>query len=139
MVHALEEVYRLLRPDSYLIEIHPILEPPVLKVFDGSRLLFAGPYPGYDYEEALWQAENAIQRIIQRGLFAISGSKEFDFMTYGSSITEIQDLWEEPAEAREAELYGKVEEIMHAAGKGATVALHEKVRLIRLDPLSVTH
>ena len=136
MVHALEEVDRMLRPDGYMIEIHPIPGPPVVKVFDGDTLLFAGPYPGYDYEEDLRQAENVIQRITQRGLFVISGSKEFDFMVYGSSITELQDLWEEPAETREAELYAQVEEFMYAAGKGATVALHEKVRLIRLEPIT---
>jgi hypothetical protein len=136
MVHALEEVHRLLKPDGYLIEIHPIPEVPLVNVFEGNTALFAGPYPGYDYEEDLRQAENTIQQIVQRGLFVIERISEFDFLTYGSSITELQDFWGEPAGAREAELYTQVEEMVHAAGKGVRVALHEKARITRLSPMS---
>jgi SAM-dependent methyltransferase len=135
MVHALEEIHRLLKPNGYLIEIHPILDTPLVKVHNESIVLFVGPYPGYDYEEDLRQAENAIQQIVQRGLFVIERSIEFKFLTYGSSITELQDLWGEPAEAREAELYAQVEEVMQAAGQGAKVALHEKARISRLIPI----
>jgi hypothetical protein len=135
MVHALEEIHRLLKPDGYLIEIHPILETPLVKVYDGSTVLFSGPYPGYDYEEDLWHGENALQQVVQRPLFAIEHSREFDFLTYGSSITELQDFWAEPAEARKAELYAQVEEIMQAAAGGAKIALHERARISRLRPM----
>jgi len=135
MVHALEEIHRLLKPDGYLIEIHPILETPLVKVFDGSTILFVGPYPGYDYEEDLRQAENALQQIVQRQLFVIERISEFDFLTYGSSIAELQDFWGEPAEAREAELYAQVEKFMQAARNGAKVALHERARISRLMPM----
>jgi hypothetical protein len=135
MVHALEENHRLLKPDGCLIEIHPILETPLVKVYQGSSLLLVGPYPGYDYEEDLRQAENALAQIVQRGLFVIECSSEFDFLTYGSSIAELQDFWEEPAVAREAELYVRVEEFMQAAGQGAKIALHERARVSRLRPL----
>jgi hypothetical protein len=135
MVHALEEIHRLLKPDGCLIEIHPVLETPLVKVYNGSTVLFAGPYPGYDYEEDLRQAEIALQQIVQRGLFVIERSSEFNFLTYGSSVTELQDFWVEATEAREAELYDQVEEVMQAAEEGATVAFHERVRISRLQPM----
>jgi len=135
MVHALEEVHRLLKPDGCLIEIHPILVNPLVKVFAGSTALFAGPYPGFDYQEDLRQAENALLQSVQGGLFTLQRSREFDFLTYGSSITELQDFWEEPAESREAELYTQVEEVMQAAGQGVKVALHEKARISKLLPM----
>jgi len=135
MVHALEEIHRLLKPDGCLIEIHPILETPLVKVFDGSTLLLDEPYPGFDYLEDLRQAENALQQSLQQGLFILQGSREFDVLTYSSSITELQDLWEEPPESREAELYTQVEEVMQAVGHGVKVALHEKARISKLMPL----
>ena len=104
MVHALEEIHGLLKPDGCLIEIHPIPETPLIQVYHGSTVLRSGLYPGYDYEEDLWQAENALKQIVQRGLFLIERSTEFDFQTHGSSITELQDFWAEPAAARESEL-----------------------------------
>ncbi len=134
MVHALEEIHRLLKPDGCLIEIHPILETPLVKVYQESSLLLVGPYPGYDYEEDLYQAESALQQIVQRRLFVIERSSEFDFLTYGSSITELQDFWSEPAPAREAELYARVEEVMQATGQAAKVTLRERVRITRLNP-----
>jgi hypothetical protein len=135
MVHALEEIHRLLKPDGCLIEIHPILETPLVKVFDRSTLLLAEPYPGFDYLEDLRQAENALQQSLQKGLFILQGSREFDLLTYSSSITELQDLWEEPPESREAELYTQVEEVMQAVGQGVKVALHEKGRISKLMPM----
>jgi hypothetical protein len=135
MVHALEEVHRLLKPDGCLIEIHPILENPLVKVFAGSTVLFTGFYPGFDYLEDLRQAEKALLQSVQRGLFILQRSREFDFLTYGSSITELQDVWEEPAESREAELYTQVEEVMQAVGQGVKVAFYEKARINKFLPM----
>ena len=145
MVHALEEIRRLLRPDGCLIDIHPVLEAPLVEVYQGSRVLFVEPYPGYDYEEDLRQAEDALAQIVQRGPFVVERSGEFDLLTYGSSVAELRDFWakagayddspkDEAVEGREAELYARVEEIMQAAGPGAEVALHERARITRLNP-----
>jgi hypothetical protein len=134
MVHALEEIHRLLKPAGYLIEIHPILATPLVKVYQGEAAVFVGLYPGYDYEEDLWQAENALKQIVQRGLFVIERSSEFDFLTYGVSITELHDFWGEPAAARESEVYDQIEEFLRATGEGAKIALHEKARISLLMP-----
>ena len=145
MVHALEEIHRLLRPDGSLIDIHPILEAPLIEVFQGGKVLFAEPIPVRDYEDYR-QAEDALAQIVLRRLFVIVHSGEFDFLTYGSSVAELRDFVAEanayddrPKDAavatREAELAARVEEIMQAAGEGAEVAYHERGRIARLTRL----
>lgn len=147
MVHALEEIHRLLRPDGYLIDIHPVLEAPLIEVHQGAKVVFAEPSPAYDYEEDLQQAERALAQIIQRRLFVLERSGEFDFLTYGSSIAELRDYWaragaydespkDEAVTAREAELYVRVEKVMQAAGQGAEVVGHERGRIARLKPVT---
>ena len=147
MVHALEEIRRLLRPGSSLIDIHPVLEAPLVKVYQGDRVWFSEPSPGYDYEEDMRQAEAALAQVVQRGLFVTERSGEFDFLVYASSVAELNDFMvkasafhdspaDEAAAAREAELAARVEEIMQAAGKGAQVVYHEKARIARLRPVT---
>jgi len=80
MVHALEEIHRLLKPDSCVIDIHPVLEAPLVKVYHGANVLFVESDPDYDYEEDLRQAEDALAQVIQRRLFVIEHSSEFDLL-----------------------------------------------------------
>jgi hypothetical protein len=146
MVHALEEVQRLLKSDGCLIDIQPLIEALLLKVYQGSTVIFVEPDPSYDYEEDLRQANAALTQVIQRGLFVIEERSEFDFLTHGSSAQELLAFWgkasaddnisEDPAEQRIKEVYARVEEIRQAAGEGAEVALHERARILRLNPNS---
>ena len=61
MVHALEEIQRLLKPDGCLIDIHPIREAPLIRVYQGRNLLFAESDPGYDYDADIRHAEEALE------------------------------------------------------------------------------
>ena len=145
MVHALQEIQRMLKPDGCLIDIHPVLEAPLIKVYQGSRILFVEPDLGYDYEEDLRQAENALTQVLDRRLFVIERSSEFELITYASSVPELRDFWakvgayddspkDHAVEARLTELYDGVEEIRQAAGEKAEVAYHERARITRLNP-----
>jgi hypothetical protein len=144
MVHALQEVQRLLKSDGRLIDIQPLIEAPLLKIYQGDSVIFVEPDPSYDYEEDLRQADAALTQAIQHGLFVIEGRREFDFLTHGSSARELLTFWgkasadddisQDPAEQRIKEVYARVEEIRQAAGEGAEVALHERARILRLKP-----
>jgi hypothetical protein len=144
MVHALQEVQRLLKSDGRLIDIQPLIEAPLLKIYQGNSVIFVEPDPSYDYEEDLRQADAALTQVIQRGPFVIEERSEFDFLTHGSSAQELLAFWgrasvdddisEDPAEQRIKEVYARVEEIRQAAGQGAEVALHERARILRLNP-----
>lgn len=146
MVHALEEVQRLLKSDGRLIDIQPLMEAPFLKVYQANSVVFVEPDPSYDYEEDVRQADAALTKVIQRGLFVMEERREFDFMTHGSSAQEMLAFWgkksindniseEDPAESRIKEVYDRVEKIRQAAGQEAEIVLHERARIIRFKPI----
>jgi hypothetical protein len=146
MVHALEEIRRLLRPEGTLIDIHPVSEAPLVEVHQSGRVTFAEPSPSYDYEEDLLHAEDALARTLERGVFVMDRGHQFDFVTYGSSAAELGEFMtlagayderpeDETVVARKAELYARINELMTASGEGSEVAFHEKARISRLTPV----
>ena len=145
MVHALEETRRLLKPDGVMVNILPVPEGYFIEVHHDGRILFAERKRETLSEDVL-RAEAAIKQVLDRGLFVIDQKDEFDFRTYGSSVSEVRAYWEEQnayekepkAEdmlAREETLYAQVEEILDELGEGAEVAIHERVRIARLSPV----
>ena len=144
MVHALEEIRRLLKPDGCLIDIHPIRKAPLIKVRQGSDLLFAESDPGYDYDEGLRHADEALEEVVRRGLFLVEGKSEFEAVTYASTVAEMRDYWakygafddeskDEAITARQNEVYAQADEIMQNA-LGAVITYHERARITRLEP-----
>jgi hypothetical protein len=145
MVHALEETRRLLKLDGVLVNILPHPEGYVIEVHHDGSVLFT-ERKRETLSEAVLRAEGAIKRVLDRGLFVIDQKDEFDFLTYGSSVSEIRAYWEEQnayekeprAEdmvAREEYLYAQVEEILDELGEGAEVVFRERVRIARLSPV----
>ena len=145
MVHALEEIHRLLKPDGILIDIHPVPEGYFIKALQGDRILFAERKRETCSDDVL-HAEDALVEIVEHDLFTLERRAEFDFLTYASSVQELRDYWEElnafehdpqdeAINAREENLYAQVEEIMLASGVGAEVAIHERARITRLRPV----
>ena len=143
MVHAFEEIRRLLRRDGILINILPFPEGEIIKVFQGDRLLFAEPKRDSDSEDVL-AADEAVEQVVERGLYLIERSEEFDYLTYGSSVEELRAYWaryeayNENFKEKEAlleELYTRAEDIMRAAGPGTEVATYERTRITRLKPV----
>ena len=145
MVHALEEIRRLLKPGGKLIDIHPIPEGFFIKALQRGRILFAERKRETCSDDVL-RAEDALAESIVRNLFAVDRRAEFDFLTYAPSVRELRVYWEElnaydddPTDetiiAREEELYAQVEQILQASGAGAEVAIHERARIARLRPV----
>ena len=144
MVHALEEIKRLLKPDGYLIDIHPI-EDGMIKILRQADLLFTSTDPGYDTDESLEHADKALKDVVRRGLYLIEGKEEeFEVITYASSAGELQDYWakyeaydHEPKGdvivARQNNMYAKADEIMKNV-PSAEISYHERVRITRLKP-----
>ena len=96
--------------------------------------------------EDVLRAEAAVKQVLDRALFEIDQKDEFDFRTYGSSVSEVRAYWEEQNAyeeeprakdvlAREEYLYAQVEEILDELGEGAEVVFRERVRIARLSPV----
>ena len=84
--------------------------------------------------------------VIECDLFVVDRQTEFDFLTYASSVPEIRAYWEkqnafddrlddEAVVEREENLYAQVEEIMQRSGESTQIAIHERVRIMRLKPM----
>jgi len=144
MVHALEEIHRLLRPSGNLIHIHPFSEPELIKVIRDGAILFAEPKRESDHEGVQY-AERAIAEVLGRKLFVADRDHEFDFFSFGSSVPELRDFWDQYNEFKESpdehaiaayedEVFGRAEKILKSSSKGAQVAIHERVGITRLKP-----
>ena len=145
MVHALENIQRLLKPDGCLIDIHPVRKAPLIQIQRGSDLLFAQSDPGYDYDEGLRHADDALEEVLRGSLYLVEGKNEFELVTYASSVSEMRDYWakygafdDEPKDdvitTRQNAVYAGADEIMRNA-PGAEIIYHERARMTRLRGL----
>jgi len=95
MVHALEQIHDLLKPEGHLIDVHPT----------GELVKFIRPleryehFMGYlretdDYIE-YQQADEALETAVSKGLFQVCETKEFNFHTYANSFENLKTFLEE--------------------------------------------
>jgi hypothetical protein len=146
MVHALEEIRRLLKPESLLVDLHPYPDWLFLQVILGRSILAREPKP-QTYSEDVLQAESAIADVVRRGLFTVLETIEFDFFTYASSVEDLRTHWDqiqayddspkdEQILLREEQQYERFRLVMRAAGDEAHVAINERTRITGLRPES---
>ncbi len=146
MVHALEEIRRLLKPSGKLINIYPVSEAPLVEVHKDKRVLRAEAWPVQSCFEDTRAAEAALNEVVQRRLYVIEDSSEFDFLIYGSSVAELRDFLteadayddtptDEAVAALRTEMYDRIDEFMRATGDEAEAVQHERARIARLKPI----
>jgi hypothetical protein len=146
MVHALEQIHGLLKADGSLVDIHPVPDVAVIKVLNAGRQVFSEQYPSQSGED-FRAADRAIELILRRNLFHLERGTIFDFFTYASSASELNDFFatadaydqrpqEGTVEARRAELFARVDQMIMTAGPGAELVYHERVRIARLKPIT---
>ena len=145
MVHALEEIHRLLRPAGTLIEIHPAIGSPFVEVRSGGNVAFSEPDPGYDYEDDLLHAEASVTNVIDRGLFSLEDTRPFELRTHAASVQEMRDHWavagaydpEEKEAAlvlRQDEMYARAHEVLERA-PGSELVYVEPAKMSKLVPI----
>ncbi len=89
MVHALEKIYTLLKPDGHLIDIHPTPEPAAIIVRVGDRLTPAGWIDEVtDYVEYEW-ADDALSTVTDTGLFELERRGAFEFVWHADSVADL--------------------------------------------------
>jgi hypothetical protein len=86
MVHALEQIHDLLKPEGYLIDVHPTGEPvKFIRPLDGYEHFVGDLQETDDYIE-YQQADEALEIAVSKGLFQVNGTEEFKFHTYANSF-----------------------------------------------------
>jgi SAM-dependent methyltransferase len=145
MVHALEELHRLLKPAGALIEIHPSLEPPPsLEVRVEGTVSSSEDDPGFDYLDDLLHAEAAVSTILDRGIFVLEDRRAIELRTYAATTEELRDHWEvygayDPEEMdavlvrRRDEMYARARDALERS-PGAELVYVEPATMSRLVP-----
>ena len=147
MVHALEEIHRLLKPNGTLIDIHPVSEPSRIELHQAGKVDLVGLLSVRQWCFEFEQADLALAEIIQRGMFSVERNSLFDLPTHYESAAELgTDLKESIGIfARDAQaaieplphievLTARAEELMRDAVSGAEVIVHERTHISRLRP-----
>ncbi len=137
MVHALEKVHTLLKPNGQLIDIHPMFDPPAFEVRLGDRSFPVGWLRETDDYEEYEAADEALADVVKRGLFAIEQKGTFSFVTHADNAAELRqyliDEWQdaiidEITFARAAEMFNSIE-------KDKEMILRVKTNIARLKKL----
>jgi hypothetical protein len=148
MVHALEEVHRLLKPDGLMIDIHPAAEHSSIEIHRNGKSDLVGHLKVHQWCVDFEQADNALTEIVQRGMFTVEQKNIFDALTYYDSAEEMGAALKESIHkfVREAEPIGeevsqvemlaaRADEFLRAAGNGAELMLREREHISRLRPI----
>ena len=147
MVHALEEIHRLLKPAGALIDIHPVSEPSPVEIHQSGKIDLVGYLSVRQWCIDFEQADNALTEVVQRGVFAVEHETVFDSLTYYTSAAEMRTSLKESIDkfARDTQLIGeavlhaealaaRAEELMQAAVSGAELIVRERTHISRLKP-----
>ncbi len=147
MVHALEEIHRLLKPTGALIDIHPVSESSPIEIHQSGKIDVAGQLAVRQWCIDFQQADNALSEMAQHGLFVVERDSVFDSLTHYASATELRTSLRESIDkfARDAQsaresvphaeaLAARAEELMQAAVSGAELIVRERTHISRLRP-----
>ncbi len=147
MVHALEEIHRLVKPTGVLIDIHPVAESSPVEIHQGGKMDLVGNLSVRQWCTDYQQADNALVEIVQRGLFAVEREWVFDSLTHYASTAEMRTSLKEAIDkfARDAEsvdeekplveaLVAQAEELMQTEVSGAELIVRERTHISRLKP-----
>jgi len=148
MVHALEEIHRLLKPTGILIDIHPVAESSPIEIHQGEKIEPVGDLSVHQWCSDYQHADNALTEIKQRGLFIVEREGMFNSLTYYDSVAEMRTDWKEAIDkfARDAQsideslphaeaMAARAETMMQTAASGAELVVGERVHISCLKPI----
>lgn len=148
MVRALEEIHRLLKPNGFLIDIHPVAEHSSVEIRRNGKTELVGHLEVEQWCVDFREADNALSEIVQHGMFTVEQKSMYDTLTYFDSAEEMGTALKESIHkfVREGEpideevshvetLVLKADEMLRAAGNGAKLVLRERDHISRLKPM----
>src|SRR5512142_3164812 len=89
MVHALEEIHRLLKRNGGLVDIHPVSEPSSIEIDQAGKTDLVGRLSVRQWCIDFEQADIALAEIVRRGMFILERSALFDLPTHYTSAAEL--------------------------------------------------
>ena len=89
-MHALEESWRVLRPNGELIDLRPIASDPPVEIVSDKVSKSAGHFDDSRRRVGDLAADQALDQVVGRGLFEQDGVKQFRFSLYWNSTDDMQ-------------------------------------------------
>ena len=131
MVHALELVHDLLVKGGILVDIHPTGDPPRIEVRLGDHLHLAGWLNETDDYIEYAQANQALNEVVEQGLFALEREGVFSFSTGADSLGDLRsylaETWQDAV--IDEVVAGLVDEIMQSPEIDKELILREQVNI----------
>jgi hypothetical protein len=139
MVHALEQIHDLLKPDGALIDIRPTGEKVEFLRLLGGREHLIGHMQETDDYIAYRQAASAVETALKRGLFTCASTGTFEFHTYAETFEELAaflaETWSNSCVTPEVMEQAKKLEAEYGISR---TILHERVHIGLLRPVQRT-
>ena len=138
MVHALEQVHFLLKPDGVLIDIHPIGEPPPIEVRIGEEIHTVGwVREADDYCEYV-AATNALETAVSRNLYTWQKQGTFTYTVYTDTILDLcnhlAETWTDAIV--DEDVIRRTQDLMQTPEPDKEVILREVIKIGRLHPIN---
>jgi len=125
MVHALKELWRVLVPGGFLIDLCPFTARPPLDIIAGDAVLAAGSLDDTEGFPDDLAANDAIKRVTADGWFARERSDSFDLYTYWDTMAEFQVYMDKRMTATlPPETHSRAERLLAQHGPGARLRTH---------------
>jgi len=122
MVHALEEIHRLLKPGGELVDIHPISEHSSIEIHRNGNIDTAGHLEVRQWCIDFQQADSALNEVARRGLFSVEQKGIFNTLTYYDSAAEMSTAFKEEIDKYARDPEGSEQDVSHAEALAARTA-----------------
>lgn len=86
MVHALNEIWRVLSPGGYLIDLRPFVKNWPVEIVTDDEVKVAGMVDDTDGFPADLAANAAVEHVVERGLFIPEKTDSFELFTYWEDV-----------------------------------------------------
>jgi SAM-dependent methyltransferase len=133
MVHALQLIRQLLKPDGLLVDIHPTHEPAAIDVRLHDRSVPAGWITeSDDYVEYEW-ADEALDEAVNRGWFALDQHSTFEFVWHADRLSDLRAfLAEEWKDAIIDDVTAmRIEEMFKSPNRDKEILVREAIGIAR--------
>ncbi|HEU0292187.1 MAG TPA: hypothetical protein VFR47_05595 [Anaerolineales bacterium] len=138
----------MLKPNGFLIDIHPVAEHSSVEIHQNGKIDMVGQMEVSQWCVDFQEADKALEEIIKRGIFMVEQKGMFETLTYYDSATEMgtalkQSILKyvregEPVDEEVSQvetLTLQAEEALRTAGSGAKLVLRERDHISRLKPV----
>ncbi|MCZ7669606.1 MAG: hypothetical protein M5U34_21730 [Chloroflexi bacterium] len=136
MVHALEKIHTLLKPDGFLIDIHPTPEPPPIEVRLGAESHRVGWVREVDDYCEYVAADEALATAVSRKLYTWQKQGTFAFTTYADTILDLRhhlaETWTDAI--IDDDVIRRTQDLMQTPELDKEVVLREAIKIARLKP-----